>query len=303
MTGGRGPEIHLCFAGGRSQAQAWGYTVAGRKVWSNEPVPELASISKVERGTVAWQERAGAVELEPVYEGLGWVAGREVEIQCFAADGSYRVRVGQGLEMQLETSAQCTIRMGAPATDESARLSALGPGLAVALAETGTTSLHAAGIRVDERVLILLGESGAGKSTLAAEAAASGGGERLADDIVPVALGDGRLLTLPRFPQLKLRVEEQWGGEEELPVAELLVVRRDRDAEAPLRRRLEGRRSVLSLLENTVASRLFSPALSRRHLDFAIRVVKSAPISELVVPEGLARVSETLELLESGRPA
>lgn len=303
MAEGRRTDIHLDFAGGAPEARTWGYKVAGRRVWSNEPVGELASISEVARGPAPAPERAREVEFEPVYSGAGWVGGRTVEIECAAGDDVYRLRVGGGIEMRLEISPRCTIRMGAPASDESARLAALGPGLAVALAETGTSSLHAAGITFDERVMLLLGESGAGKSTLAAEAAASGGGERLADDIVPVTLAGGCLLALPRFPQLKLRVEEQWQGGEELPVSELLVVRRDRDAQRPQRRRLSGRRAVLCLLENTVASRLFSPALSRRHLDFAVRVAESVSISELVVPEGLARAGETLELLESGRLA
>lgn len=303
MTGRPRPEIRLDFEGGERQGRSYAYSVAGRRVLSNQPVEELDSISDVESCSFRCPESPTYVGLQPVYEGVGWVAGRQVAIECAAAEGLYRVSVGKTLEMRLEVSEGCTIRIEAPSSDRSARMTALGPGLALALAETGIASLHAAAIRLGSRVLLLAGESGVGKSTLAAEAALSGQGERLADDVVPVALSRQRLLALPRFPQLKLSASQQWQGEAELPVAELLAVRRDPGVTRPERRRLSGRRAVLCLLENTVASRLFAPSLSRRHLDFSIRAAEAVSVTELVVPEGLDRLDRTLELLRSGRLA
>ncbi len=65
---------------------------------------------------------------------------------------------------------------------------------------------------VDGAAVAFVGETGAGKSTLAAYLAREAGWLRLADDVLPVALGGaGGPAALPHFPQLKLPAAEQVG--------------------------------------------------------------------------------------------
>jgi hypothetical protein len=142
-----------------------------------------------------------------------------------------------------------------------------------------------------------MGETGTGKSTLSEFAEREGGGwRRLADDVVPLALGSGEPKALPHFPQLKLPSEAQWHPtqDRELPLARIYRLHRGAPGSPVVIRRLSRRNATLAILKATVAGRLFAPSLRERHLDFAARVAETRGVHGLDLPSDPHRVPEVL---------
>ena len=297
-------EVRLRFESESDSEVERGYRAGPARISSNQPIEESEPFSISEAGT---QEGAPSLDWATkvptslVYEGPGWVGGREETVRCAAGSGFYRLQVGRDLEMVLGFEAgHCLLRINAPASDQRARHAVLGPGLALALAERGTFSWHSSAALLGSRLLLFMGPSGAGKSTLARRAALTGGVARVADDIVPVTMTSHGLEACPSFPQLKLSGQKQWGGSPSLSVAEVLLMVRQPTGDAPVRSCLSAREAALRLVDNTVASRLFAPALRKRHLDFCICAVAAMRVLELRIPDDLNRLDEVVELLAVG---
>lgn len=79
----------------------------------------------------------------------------------------------------------------------------LGPVLSLVLQRRGHVHLHASAVLIDGEALLFLGHPGQGKSTLTASLTAAGA-QLLADDIVPVRVGEGRVVASPGCSRLKL---------------------------------------------------------------------------------------------------
>jgi hypothetical protein len=170
------------------------------------------------------------------------------------------------------------------------------------LKRRGLYSVHAAGLALEGRAVLLAGPTGAGKSTLTI-ALARGGFEVLGDDVVFVSEGDGelRLLAFPDeldvtdetvrlFPEFGFLLEQPrrqgWSKRQlraaELPSAGLrleaepavvvvLAERRDssESAVAPVART----DALLELVPNVL---LTDPASSQRHLDALDALVRAS---------------------------
>lgn len=182
----------------------------------------------------------------------------------------------------------------------------LGPALLLALALHGTFALHASAVAIGGRAAVFLGDSGAGKSTLAAALGSRGGGwQRLADDVLPVALdADDIAVALPEYPQLKLPPEAQYvaggGRPERVPIAALyLLDMSPDDASAPTTaptatpitsasavtcEPITGSQALTTLIAHTIASRLFAPDLAARHFAFCAAVASAVPMKRLSYP-------------------
>jgi hypothetical protein len=91
-------------------------------------------------------------------------------------------------------------------TLEEAALYLLGPVIGFMLRLRGVTCLHASAVLAEGCALALTGPSGAGKSTLAASFACAGY-PVLTDDILPLALVDGTVLTRSGYSRLRLHPE------------------------------------------------------------------------------------------------
>ena len=304
MGGDARSLIRIRWAGAGVPEAETCYEIAGCEVRSNRPVAELEPFRAAGRpggsAGAASASRAG-LDAPVVYDGRGWIGGRDVRVVCRAEASRYRLEVEDGVVIAVGPSAGARqIDADGEVGDRGTRTTVLGPGLALALALDGCFSLHAGAFVRAGRAVAVLGGSGAGKSTLAAAAEARRSGARLADDVLPFTIGsDGRMRAHPRFPQLKLGPASQWLGAEKLEVAEVLFLERQPALSEPVRTRLGPSRSVLRLVENTVASRLFAAELKVAHLDAAVAAAGTVPVYDLSIPDRLDLVPETVRYLAS----
>lgn len=302
------PRILLHFDHADERPRPVNYGLACVDVHSNLEIGELAPFARVAESEPAggglWTAAAALESLPVVYEGKGWIGGREVEVEARAGGLGHRLQLEDRTVLAVfERDREIVVLVSSGADTSAARFAALGPGLAIALALVGRFSLHASVVLVRGRVLVLLGESGTGKSTMARLASRRGGCWRVADDVVPVRVSArGELLLEPRFPQLKLESAEQWLGEEELRGHDLIAIRRESGLETCSFVELSRRDGVRTLLEGTVGSRLFSKELRRRELDTWVSAVGANRVLEWRVPEDAGRISESFDSLFSLEP-
>ena len=159
----------------------------------------------------------------------------------------------------------------------------LGPGLLYALAHQCVFALHASALRLGGTpkapAVALIAASGTGKSTLA-RAAHALGWERLADDVLPLALGTGQLELRPHFPQLKLPPAAQYpaSAPERVPLAALLCLER---GPALRMEALPPRAAADLVLRNTLASRLLPRACLAAHLQLVAAVAAAVSAGQL----------------------
>ncbi len=83
----------------------------------------------------------------------------------------------------------CTYLYGAP--------------FALLLRMRGKACLHASAATIDGRTIVFVGPSGAGKSTLVG-AMVRGGAELVADDLLAIAVVEGRVVATPAYPGVRL---------------------------------------------------------------------------------------------------
>lgn len=184
-----------------------------------------------------------------------------------------------------------------------------GPALVLLLASRGVFCLHAGSVRRGREAVAFLGPSGAGKSTLARAAPRAGGWERIGDDLLPVVLSGSGADALPRFPQLKLPEEAQWGlgRQGRIPLRAAYEVRTRppaKDVEVAVTA-TDGREGLLRLLRFTVAARLFDRTMTERHLAFCDSLAGRVRVGEFSYPrsfEALPAVYAALEMEEDRPP-
>jgi hypothetical protein len=158
-----------------------------------------------------------------------------------------------------------------------------GPALLYALADQRVYAVHASALRLGPAptapAIALIAPSGTGKSTLA-RAALSLGWTRLADDVLPLALGADGIEMRPRFPQLKLDAAEQYPSDAaaRLPLAGLVLLERGiRTAVQPL----SARAAADLILRSTLASRLLPQPWLAEHLEFVGAICTAVAAGDL----------------------
>ena len=169
----------------------------------------------------------------------------------------------------------------------------LGPVLALALARRGVFVLHASAVLLEDRVIGFLGESGAGKSTLARLLAAEGLA-RVADDLLAI---DATPAALPHFPQLKLDAEEMAAIsalEPCYPLRGLYLLTWGAEVEVG---KLYGGTPAITLLQHTVAAKLFPTELMAAHFGFAAQMAARVPVRRLRLPQEMSVGPEVVRAL------
>lgn len=287
--------------------QTYCYRVAEQSFSTDLPIPDLVYLKQTCNGdeTLAGLLNVSHVpdENKEIYNGTGWIGNRWREVLCHSLPTGYLLKI-EGIAAFSISEGGNSIVCSKKDPDASVELlieAAIGPALILTLAINGTFCFHASAILVGDRVLAFLGESGKGKSTLASwlDNNEKEGWRRIADDILPVAMGVDGLQSLPHYPQLKIAAKEQpsLGMPDRLPVAAVYIVRRPRDGEDVSIQVLGAQESVLALARHTVASRLFDAALLTRHLDFCIQVAKHAEVRELIYPFNRGALQDVHEVL------
>lgn len=291
-------RIRVRFESGGDDRSRFAYRVARTAVLSDSDISELRPFAAGSR-PVPYQESGVAPiskTLPLVYRGSGWIGGRKLNVEAYAAGSEHLLVIEDGTRLSVcSAKGECVIRVlrsDSESGKQMARLAVLGPGLALALALLGRFSLHASCVRIDGRTTVFLGESGSGKSTVAALAGCHEA-DRLADDVLPVTVSPGGAVTLlPRFPQLKLAGSDQWLAAEELPCDRLVSLRRSSGSNEASFTKLTARDAVLRLCESSVASRLFSTELRRREFETWARAAGANSLVEWQVPDGVENLDE-----------
>lgn len=200
-----------------------------------------------------------------------------------------------------------------------------GPVLALALRMRGVLALHASGVLVDGRAVLLVGGNGAGKSTTAA-ACARAGLTVLSDDVVALRERDGQWWAFPGYDHLRLWPESEVGlfGAGSLPLltptwdkrvlplrafgyqhhaepallaAVYVLGERDASTRAPRAEPLAARDALMLLVSNAAASRLMTTQLRRLELGPLGRLVAAHPPRQLVARDDPAELDALVACL------
>jgi hypothetical protein len=216
----------------------------------------------------------------PDFSGSGWLGQTLRSFDCWHDAAGQRVQFDDGAGFRVSADAdRIDINSMAEASAHRDEM-LLGPALMLALSMRGLYGLHASSVLGSEGAVALLGPSGSGKSSLARHAV-SEGALRLSDDVTPLTRLDAGMRVLPRFPQLKL-APVLMVDDLELPLAALVWVE---IGSGPLTlMRMTDVEASRCLLRDTVAARLFAPALLARHLDFCAGLAQRAACWRLCLP-------------------
>lgn len=243
--------------------------------------PRAGTYPSVE--VTVWNEE-GARE---TFRGEAFVAGSLRPVVCHFEGAAARIHV-KGVAIFLVSSAGARLERleaeqttaGEEADAEVLEMAILGPTLLLALALRGTFCLHASAVIPPGggEADLFLGNSGAGKSTLAAGLQAEGW-QRIADDVVPIGIRNGRLLALPGIPQLKL--PQPLDLREPAPIRSLLFLDEGQDTTFEETSPSE---AALSLVRHTAVTKLFPPQLLAEHLEAATAWSRMARVARLRYP-------------------
>ncbi len=142
----------------------------------------------------------------------------------------------------------------------------LGPVLILNLAMNGVYCLHASAFLLKDKVFILMGDSGTGKSTVARFIDDQPLAQRIADDILPLKIVDGKITVLPNFPQLKLPADKQYTGDAIVADTVLLFAQKSIDATELIS--VDIFSAIKFLIKHSVATKLFAKNELQNHLSF-----------------------------------
>lgn len=271
--------------------------LAGLALWSAREI--TAGATPAPRPEVRLQPPAADWRL--VYDGPGLVEGRLQRISSWIEPSGFRrVDFEDGESFLVDGAGTAVVRRRRPQSrerPESTLERALGGPLALALALRGIYLLHASALVIDRRVVALTAESGGGKSTAAA-AAASLSLERIADDQLPVRLGQYPR-ALPHFPQPKLAAEAHYPAEApaSLRLLALVEIGHAPTTEETSLERLPQSAASLALARATVAARLFDRALLAEHFVATTNAAASCVVARLSYPSGVERLPAVLATL------
>ena len=235
---------------------------------------------------------------------------------CASADGEWLILAyADGTRFVLDrggTGIWATWSAGG--SGDSAATYLLGPVIGFVLRLRGLTCFHASSVVIADRVILMLGPAGSGKSSIAA-ALALRGHRVIGDDIAVVQPGDEHWLVLPSIPGVRLwddMVETLLGRADALPLLApgwekrqldlrtapagfrsdvavplgAMYVLSQPDADGRLvSERLQPREAFLSLVANTYANVLLTPALRRAEFDALSALVQTVPVWRVGVPD------------------
>ncbi len=262
-----------------SDRQIYGTRIARTDVHFDQPM-DLVAAKPLQRTIVSAQQYLPKPQRTPDIIGSGWLGQALRGFRCWVEASGQTVCFDDGAGFWVSADGSCVEAFALPADAALREELLLGPALLLALAQRGVFGLHASAILGNAGAVLLLGPSGSGKSTLARHALGEGG-LRLADDVAPVWLAANGPRLLPRFPQLKLS-PALCVDDLELPVAAMIWVE---IGEGALAMTQLGQTEVSRcLLRDSVAARLFTPALLARHLDTCAALAMSIPGWRVLVP-------------------
>ena len=282
------------------------YRIAGHEILLSHLLSELEFFEKKEVAGSAF-----SFVLRPFLEGsslhfinraIGWVGGAHRGVEVFGASGGLLLNVEGCGEYAISSGGQTIGKLNAfKDLTQLDREVILGPALVLALALRGVWCLHGSAATCRDRMFVFLGESGQGKSTLAAYLSHQSGWRLVADDILPVQTAADTLYALPHYPQLKLPPAAQPGAAlpEQLPVKTIVVLNPVGPEQEPALKRIPLNQSVPALIGHTAGTRLFSPVLLQKHLEFSVQAAGKVEAYRLTYPHNRDALRIVQALLEA----
>ena len=240
----------------------------------------------------------------PSIKADGWLGDQVSTVLLWWDKKGILLEIPKAGRFWIANAGDTIIRVSSPfITDNTFMGEALqGPPLVLALALGGRWCLHASAASFQNKGIVFLGESGNGKSTIAAylDEAGKPGWQRIADDILPVSLGEGGLTGWTHFPQLKLPAENQPSVHlpETILFDHIYLLDPDDSAISPKLKQLSTDETVRVLLGNTAGSRLFTPELLAGHLAFCAQAARHVPGYRLSYAHQRELLPVVKELLE-----
>lgn len=214
------------------------------------------------------------------------------------------------------------------ASADAAATYLLGPVVGFALRLRGLTCFHASSVVIADHAICLVGPAGIGKSSTAA-ALALRGHRVIGDDIAVVRPRDGHWVVYPSVPGVRLwddMVQALLGRPDALPLMATGWEKRQFDLRAsragfspdaavrlgaiyllsmaeapgePRAERLRGRDALVSLVANTYANVLLTPALRRIEFAELSAIVQQVPVWRLVVPQEPRQLAQFCARIEA----
>jgi len=233
-----------------------------------------------------------------------WVAGEWRKVACSRAGESGYLLYVEGIGAFAIKTEGSAIVFTSPESDniDSSLIedALLGPALSLALAARQIFCLHASAWLVNRHAVALIGESGAGKSTLATYVSSHlAGWRRLADDTLPVAMTATGPMAFPRFPQLKLPIDQQVGAEtpEQIPLGAVFLLDAATSSLSPALEVLDRRSAASLLVKHTMATSLFDAPLLAAHINFCASAAAVTPVKRLRYPHEPTSLPRALDLM------
>lgn len=171
----------------------------------------------------------------------------------------------------------------------------MGPVFILHLAKNKVFCLHASAFIIKQTCFILMADSGTGKSTIARHMQQMHIGQRVADDIVPIKINNGKITLLPSFPQLKLTQEEQHQGDDICQKTVLLFAQKSNNKTSL--NRIDKFISIKKLIKHSVATKLFSTNELRNHLLFCHHASEQTKAYQLDYQHSKTSLLELTDLL------
>jgi hypothetical protein len=234
-------------------------------------------------------------------------------IVSFKDVGSFRVRGGTNIEIWKDPCAD----------DRLIRMFLHGVVSAILLHQRGFLVLHGSCMDIRHRAVGFLGRSGAGKSTMAA-ALHQRGHDILSEDIVAIEYRDGRSVTYPGIPQLKLTADTITGlgyseqfVESLYPVSNEFLYRYDRkmsssecmemrcifvvrDADQINIRPLSHLDGFMALMQNSYTAKIIERTHSQAsHFSRCTRLIEKIPICLLERPRDMGKLADVAKCVEA----
>ena len=216
----------------------------------------------------------------------------------------------------------------APLTKEDLATYLLGPVMGFLLRRKQITCLHASGVELHGKAVLLCGDTGYGKSTTAA-ALALRGAPGLSEDIVPLELTKGEFWAVPGYPRICLwpeatanlmgdpnglpRLTPVWEkrylaldgvrarfAQSKLPLGLIYIIApRSHAADVPRSENLLPKDALLELVKNTYMNWLLNREQRAEEFNVLGNLVQQVPVRRLIPHSDRAKITQLCELIES----
>ncbi len=226
----------------------------------------------------------------------GWVGGVRQAVRCGRVADGYIIQSG-ALRFFVRDDGKWIELLDHPEGDANMTDLLLGPVLVLALALQQRWCLHGGAVIQRGAAIVFLGESGFGKSTIAAWLSAPNSAmQRLADDVVPVAMNE-LLHCLPPFPQFNLPLAQQYADTTPVAVDQIFVLEPGSER-IPVTREVPAGAATLAVARHTLLARLFPQSVLVRHLKFCAQVAEKTPVKALAYPHTEGSLDMLKQIIE-----